>query len=246
MKTNLTLIFALIFGATFAQEAAPDITETDCGDNTESVSEAISDGKPLLVIASGYDCGICVGEAPGFGDMADSLVGVARVWGAMHHRFSNTTPNCTQLENWKNNYGWENFFMFNDVNNGSIKNWAQGGYTSYTVIDTEMNYVYKGTNRNTALTSFFELVEETVTSVVAEEFEQNYFYQEQSLLKIHLESDVQGRLQVATGTGEVVFEEEMNLTNGQTLPVYLESNKMLFLNFVSENGQVINQKILKI
>lgn len=246
MKTLLTLAISFSSLFVFSQEFADNITETDCDGKTESVDDAIAaNNTPLLVIASGYDCGICRSEAPGFDTMADTLVGQARVWGAMHNRFSNTDPSCSGLESWKSSYGWDNIFIFNDVNNGTSKSWAQGGYTSYTVIARDKEYLYKGTNRTTALNAFFEEIKNKPTSIssldelgIKMRIEGNDLYLESS-------DYLSGAIQVVNSKGMRVGIENLDNEKEKLIPLKGVNRDMLIVSYLSNSGQKVSQKIVK-
>ena len=244
MKNIIALFLTFTLITSFAEEAV-NITETNCDNETMSVSEALEGNKPLLVIASGYDCSICRNEAPAFDKLADSLVGRATIWGAMNYRFSNSrVPTCTELDSWQTSYGWDNFFHFNDNNNGTNKTWAQGGYTSYTVIDpTNNEYVYKGVSRTSALNAFFETLEKvegiTSTKEISSASTIQYSNGVLSVSDLNLEN---ATLTITSCTGTLIYSK--NISSEITeLDVNLPSNQVLFFSLLTEDG-ISTKKII--
>lgn len=165
---RLTFFLATTFATILAIGQVTDITETNCDSQTASVYDQLNDGKSLLVIASGYDCSICINEAPGAGNWADQHIDEVVVWGAMHFRFNPMgSPSCNALDNWVTDHGWENIFTFNDVNNETPRYWANGGYPSYRVIDPlNKEVVYSGFSLSAAQAKALEKSE--VTTAIAE------------------------------------------------------------------------------
>jgi hypothetical protein len=125
-------------------------TETNsCNSTSKKISDVTATGKSILIVASGYDCSICRGEAPGIKTFNDNNKAILEVWGAMHNRFTANTPTCNNLTSWRSSYTWDAIFMFNDVNRVSPKYWAED-YTHYTVISPDNLVDYFGDNGTTA------------------------------------------------------------------------------------------------
>lgn len=237
---RLIYISAILFYSVLFAEEVPNLTETDCNDDTMSVFRALENNKPLFVIASGYDCSICKSEAPGYAVLADSLVGRVSVWGAMNYRFSSTkVPSCTELNSWKNSYDWDNFFMFNDNNNGTNKTWAQGGYTSYTVVNPmTKEYAYRGTSENRALDSLFAILEraETITStsnVSLTSVDFNYF---DGLVTLS-EPATNASFEVYTLNGQLLSTDVFSGTSF-SLDVTLPDDQLLILKVKTAKGSI--------
>lgn len=248
MKHIFSSLLIILCAFTFAGDPVPNITESNCDNESESVFEAIADNKPLLVIASGYDCGICKSEAPGFAKLADSLTGRVRVWGAMNYRFSSTrVPSCQELDSWNNSYGWDNIYMFNDNNNGTNKAWAQGGYTSFTVIDPRTKeYAYRGTSQARALDSLFSVLErsETVTANTHDKIGELDAYISNGKLIIRNIDQAEGNLVVWDLLGKKIKEENIKIVNSTSeINLNLINKGMHIITFQTSKG-LLSKKII--
>ena len=245
MKFTVLLLFSFCVFTSFAQQVV-DITETDCDANSVSVFEALEGNKPLFVVASGYDCSICKNEAPGYAVLADSLVGRVSVWGAMNYRFSSTrVPTCQELESWKSSYNWDNFFMFNDNNNNTNKTWAQGGYTSYTVIDPiTKEYSYRGVSSSKALDSLFSILErlEKVTSTKSINDVDFDFSFANNVVNYSGEIVDDAVLTVVNTSGKVLISEVINTI--ETTLTELPQSELLLFSLTSSKGTITKKIIL--
>jgi hypothetical protein len=143
MKTTLLLsLAALLFvGTVLAQ--VPNHTETDCNGNARSLYAAGDAGRPVIIASKGFDCSICMGQAPSIGVFAASYAGQIDVWGAMIMAYSSSSPNCNQAANWVANYNWGSVFTFPDVQN----HWVGTGVPRYIVVHPQTKEaVYTGSS----------------------------------------------------------------------------------------------------
>ncbi|MDZ4845116.1 MAG: T9SS type A sorting domain-containing protein [Chitinophagales bacterium] len=119
---------------------------TDCNGNTETVYSIIGQGKPLIVASKGFDCSICMNQAPAMQTFAAQNPNV-RIWGAMNYRYSSSMPTCTQVSSWKNSYSWNDIFMFLDLTD----EWQGVGYpTHYVISPVDSTIIYTGSSFSTA------------------------------------------------------------------------------------------------
>lgn len=110
MKKLLTLTLALSTLFVGAQ------SYTDCNGSTETISQWINAGTPVLVASKGFDCSICVNRAPMVGTWAANNPGV-RVLGAMTYTYnSSSTPTCSMVNSWVSTHNWQGIFSFVDAN----------------------------------------------------------------------------------------------------------------------------------
>jgi hypothetical protein len=242
MKNLVVFILSFTLATSIAQTVT-DVTETNCDNQTESVSQAISGGQPLIVVASGYDCWICQQEADDFDLMADTLVGKARVWGALHYKYNSGDPGCGVMEDWMNDYGWDNMFAFVDVNNGTSKSWANGGYPSYTVIGVDQTYLYKGTNKTNALNTLFEAMENTISSIAEESADFVLKGLSGQLgIEIIFSEPQSGVLTVYDLTGSILHQKSIKSKPSELIE--LEQSGLVLVNFTSSSGSNTTHKLL--
>ena len=104
---------------------------TDCAGNSEDLMAVLATGKPVLIASKGFDCSICVSQAPSVGQWANNNPQV-RVWGAMTFTYnSGATPSCAQTNTWISNHGWQNIFTFVDAS----RDFFASGTPRYYVYD---------------------------------------------------------------------------------------------------------------
>jgi hypothetical protein len=125
-----------LFGSLVAQNL--NVSYTDCNGNSQALYEVLGSGKVLLIASKGLDCSICMNQAPANESFAAANIERISVWGAMSKRYSASIPTCTELNNWKTTYSWNNIFMFIDAD----KNFEGDGYPTYYVISPVDSNIY--------------------------------------------------------------------------------------------------------
>jgi hypothetical protein len=145
MKMIFMLLYVVITTPLIAQ--INNASYTDCYGNSESIYGWLGQNQVLVIASKGLDCSICMSHAPNVQNFADAQQGRIRVWGAMNYKYSMNVPNCTQINNWKTTYLWNNIFMFIDSND----DWEGQGYPTYYVISPfDSSIIYEGVNWNDA------------------------------------------------------------------------------------------------
>jgi hypothetical protein len=125
MKTLYFSILMLFGSALYSQ------SYTDCAGNSEDLMAVLATGKPVLIASKGFDCSICVSQAPSIGQWASNNPQV-RVWGAMTFAFNaGATPNCNQTNTWISTHGWQDVFTFIDAS----RDYFMSGTPRYYVYD---------------------------------------------------------------------------------------------------------------
>ena len=125
MKTIYLSIFMLFGSLLYSQ------SYTDCAGNSEDLMAVLATDKPVLIASKGFDCSICVSQAPSVGQWANNNPQV-RVWGAMTFTYnSGATPSCAQTNTWISNHGWQNIFTFVDAS----RDFFASGTPRYYVYD---------------------------------------------------------------------------------------------------------------
>ncbi|HXH19816.1 MAG TPA: T9SS type A sorting domain-containing protein [Chitinophagales bacterium] len=131
-----------------------DKSYTDCNGNSESIYEIIGQGIPLLIASTGLDCSICMSEAPDVQQFAGQHPEV-RIWSAMNFRYSTVQPTCSESDNWRNTYSWNNIFMFLDLHD----EWQGLGYPTYYLISPLDSLIaYQGPKFNIVSLLALELI----------------------------------------------------------------------------------------
>ncbi len=139
MRTFFTLAILALSLAGRAQ------SYTDCGGNSETLSQWLSAGTPVIVASKGVDCSICMSQAPQMGTFASNNPQV-RVWAAMTYRYTTQDANCGQVNQWVSSYGWGDLFAFADVNEDFRTNYTP----RYIVYDLDGTTAYDGPSFTTA------------------------------------------------------------------------------------------------
>jgi hypothetical protein len=154
MKNFFSLLF-LVYSLTGTAQIN-NFTYSDCDANTENIYGVLSDNKVLLIASKALDCSICMNSAPTLQNFASTQQGRIRVWGAMNYKYSSNVPNCSQVNNWKSTYSWNNIFMFIDSND----DWEGQGYPTYYVISpVDSTIVYEGVIWSTASSKAIQLAD---------------------------------------------------------------------------------------
>lgn len=128
---------------------AADYSVTDCSGNSNSIYQVLGGGQPLIVASKGFDCSICVSRAGGWGNWASNNPSVA-VWGAMTLTYSNSTPTCTQVNNWVSTHSWSSIYTFIDSN----EYFFSAGTPRYIVFSpVDSTVIYTGGSESQARTA---------------------------------------------------------------------------------------------
>ncbi len=224
---KIILLFLVSSLCAMAQDIA-DVIETNCDASAkDTLYKWLSQNKVVLIAADGFDCSVCQSHAPAIKNFANDNPNI-RVWGAMNFKYSSTTPTCTQINNWKSSYSWDNVFMFVDTD----RSWAAVGYPTYTVINPLTKKVEKfgsnnytindATARERALNINKTLQTEDAVNTLAE---LNVYYQHNQLI-INNANSISGKLQVLGINGQLNFEGVVNASN---LRIPLQLNNGVYI-----------------
>ena len=157
-KLYFSLLFMLGLSVSHSQVVQNE-TVTDCNNNSRSIYSTLTAGKVLVVASEGFDCSNCMSKAPGLQSWAAQHSGSIDVWGAMTFTYSGNTPSCTDVNNWKNQYSWNDIFMFID----SGRKWFGAGTPQYFVYNPQdSSLVYQGFSESTARTTAENLANSTI------------------------------------------------------------------------------------
>ncbi len=169
MKQIYLFLFAIASLSLNAQVA--DRMVEDCNTNQSSIYQVLASGKPLIVASKGFDCSICVNQAPGWGTWASNNPQV-QVWGAMTNTYSSNIPTCNQVSSWVSSYNWSNIYTFID----SSEYFFEFGTPRYLVYDpADSSLAYVGGSASTARSTALGLVTNNV-SLKENTFEDIQFY----------------------------------------------------------------------
>lgn len=239
---KLTFFLATTFVCICTIGQTPDVTETNCDAQSNSVYAELNSGKSLLVVASGFDCGICISEAPSVASWANEHTTEVKVWGAMHYRYPGGQPTCAQLEDWVNDYNWRNVYTFLDTNNNTPKHWAITGYPTYQVIDpTTQEIAYSGTSFSQA--KQVALQKSQITAIAewkAPSSSFDFVLQNETVKLTGVNKS--GTFFLYDSLGKIVFEQsasenrEINLSNIPTGQMYF--------GVLKSNEQVVSKRII--
>lgn len=201
MKNLSLIIFLLLPYFSFAQ--VPDYTETDCNGITKSIYAVGDAGKPLIIASKGFDCSICMSQATTVRNFANDNLETVEVWAAMVYVYSNTESNCDAVDEWVENYNWENVFAYPDVD----ENWLANGTPTYYVIHPVSHAIaYQGPVFNLAKNTALNFV--TVTDVADAELKLQDFtvYSDGETIRANFSSEISG----------VASMEVLNIVGQQT------------------------------
>ncbi|MGB0175635.1 MAG: T9SS type A sorting domain-containing protein [Owenweeksia sp.] len=157
-KLYISLLFLLSLSVSHAQVVQNE-TVTDCDNNSRSIYSTLAAGKVLMVASEGFDCSNCMSKAPGLQNWAAQHTNSIDVWGAMTFTYSGNTPNCTDVNDWKNKYSWTDIFTFID----SGRKWFGAGTPQYFVYNPQdSSLAYQGFSESTARTTAENLANSTI------------------------------------------------------------------------------------
>lgn len=156
---NIYLFLFLFVGLQVGAQVA-DRTVVDCSANQASIYQVLGSGKPLIVASKGFDCGICVNQAAGWGSWSANNPQV-QVWGAMTYTYNTSIPPCSELTSWVSAYNWGSIFTFIDSSEYFFE-FGTPRYLVYSPVDTSL--VYEGGSQSEARNKALDLVNALSTS----------------------------------------------------------------------------------
>lgn len=236
MKHFYVLLLSLSVLSLSAQ--VMDHNVEDCNSNQNSIHQALANGKPLIVLSKGFDCGICISRAPGWGNWASANTQV-QVWGAMTNTYNNSIPSCTQVNNWVSNYGWSDIYTFVD----SSKHFFEFGTPRYIVYDpSDSSEAYVGGSQSQARSTALSLVSNNNISIEENELDElQVFYNNGTLYFNNIpEGNTRVELYNLAGKKERVFTLRLDQSE---LPVR-DLPKGIYLMRLSNNRSAVTRKIV--
>ena len=163
---KLILILAhFIFAATemysqsYLGQNVPDVTETDCNNNTERIYDVLATGKPILIFKTDMICSNTIGFGTTVRQYADLYQAQYRTWVCADFMdASNYSEQCTFMQQYQQQTGLNanSAFCFIDTTSvgaydpatrSSIPKCFQG----YVVIGLDSNIIYVGGDVNLAV-----------------------------------------------------------------------------------------------
>lgn len=234
-KIYTTLLFV---GLTFfAVAQVMDRTETDCSSLNMSIYGVLNTGKSLIVASEGFDCSICKSHAPTLQSWASQNKGRVSVWGAMTYTYSNSTPVCTDVSTWVNNYGWSDIFTFVDA----TKHYFGIGTPRYLVYSPKDSTEKEFYDFNDATQYALAQSSASIGLPNTKPLENLKLYAHEKQLHVKNLPVTGGLVQVINLTGAKVKEQRVGNEEG-VLNLNNQSNG-IYLVRVSANGQTITKRI---
>ncbi len=161
MKTFVSFCILLFAGIGFhASAQVSNVQVVDCQNDSSSIYQALSTGKPLLVASKGTDCSACRNRAGGLQQWAAQNTAKVTVWGAMTRIYSSVNPDCQAVSQWIVQYSWSAIFTFIDVQ----RHWLDQGTPRYYVYDPrDSSLAYNGFSETDARNKALEISDQMLS-----------------------------------------------------------------------------------
>lgn len=247
MQKIFFLAFVLLQINVSAQSTT--FSATDCSNVQKNTFDVFDDRKVLILASVGIDCGACQNQATLLGTIANNINDKIEIWGAMNFRYNNATPACGELTNWRNNYGWNNVFMFIDESD----TWVGDGFPTYYVIEPENRTIVKETNS-------FQTAKATADAILDTAFQVNSINDIKNDLKLNVSVANQKLMITATKattfqkaalnlfdiSGKLIENTNIELNTNTTIIDIAALNKGLYFLQLKDTNQkiLLNKKIL--
>jgi Secretion system C-terminal sorting domain len=149
-----------------------NLEATDCNSLSRNVHDPLNQGKVLVLLFKGWDCGICQGSAPSWDAFADTADTNIEVWCALSQLYGAGSSSCSNITTWNTNYGFDNIWTFSPDAQGTanLQAWENqfcagspcNAMPKYSVINPANKTVaYYGSNATTARSTANQLSETT-------------------------------------------------------------------------------------
>lgn len=245
----IIIFLVLLFSLTKTSAQNTIFSATDCSNVQKNSFDVFDDRKVLIVASVGIDCGACQNQATLLGTIANNLNDKIEIWGAMNFRYNNATPACGELTNWRNNYGWNNVFMFID----ETDTWVGDGFPTYHVIEPETKTIVQKTNS-------FQTAKATADAILDTAFQVNSINDIKN--DLNLKVSIANQKLMITTTKTTIFQkvalnifdisgkllENTNIElspNASTIDIASLNNGLYFLQLKDVNQKILlNKKIL--
>lgn len=233
---NITLFCLLLFSVSLVAQPPLDTMVTDCNGNTKNIQTVLGTGKALIIAHKGVDCSICRSSAPNLQTFAAQNSSRVEVWGAMTWKYnqSSFTPACTETQNWKNQYNWNDIFTFADNNRA----WLASGTPRYYVYSPrDSSIVWQGSNQVTATQ---RALQESTVGISEEQRADpvRIFGYDHRIQVLNIPSNISA-IRLVNTSGQVVFEDQN--VNSSTFQINSLKNGIYFVQ-LEEDGQYVRAK----
>lgn len=205
MKISFIILLSILFCHLNGLAQNTNFTVTDCSNAKYSSLDILNEGYVLIIASTGIDCSACQSVAQTVGGFSSNNTSRIKIWGAMNFRYSNNTPTCVELFDWRNNYFWNDILMF--VDNADA--WEGDGYPTYYVIEPETKKIILETVIFSDAANTAAAVADTAeVSTVVTNFTDNSYWNIFNYNNIlHISSENQAFLQLIDLYGNVQLEE---------------------------------------
>jgi hypothetical protein len=258
MKTILTIsVFLLsvlnIKAQPYVGQNVPDVTETDCNNNTERIYDILATGKPILVFKTDMICSNTTAWGTTVRQYADLYAAQYRTWVCADFIEANQpSEQCYYMQQYEQQTGMTSGSIFTFIDTTSVGPYDPNSrsimdilcYQGYTVIGPDSTIIYVGNNLNSAVSA--ALNASKVTSIQQDyrnEYLLNLFPNPASSV-LQIESDVNiETIQVFNQIGQQVLSLKSNIT--KILDVSTFNTGVYYLFITRKDGILMTGKFIK-
>ena len=237
----------------FLGQNVPDVTETDCNNNTERIYDVLATGKPILIFKTDMICSNTIGFGTTVRQYADLYQAQYRTWVCADFMdASNYSEQCTFMQQYQQQTGLNanSAFCFIDTTSvgaydpatrSSIPKCFQG----YVVIGLDSTIIYLGNDVNAAVSAALNASQTTgVQQNDGNDYSINLFPNPvTSILQIETDLEIQN-IHIYNQVGQLALQSQLKDT--KTIDLTALNKGVYFINVENKDGLFSSRKFLKL
>jgi hypothetical protein len=248
----LLLIISQLRAQAYLGQSVPDVTETDCNNNSERIYDVLAAGKPILVFKTDMICSNTAAWGTTVRQYADLYASQYRTWVCADFVEANLpSEQCTYMQQYEQQTGMNTNSVFRFIDTTSVGPYDPNSrgvldilcYQGYIVIGLDSTIIYLGNDINAAVTAALNASQ--VTSIQqndGNDYSINIFPNPvTSALQIETDIEIQN-IRIYNQVGQMVSQ----LNNTKTVDVSSLEKGVYFIFIENKHGIFSSRKFIKL
>ncbi|MFY7862154.1 MAG: T9SS type A sorting domain-containing protein [Chitinophagales bacterium] len=254
ITTALLLCICQLGAQAYLGQTVPDVTETDCNSNTESIYDVLETGKPLLVFKTDMICSNTTAWGTTVRQYADLYASQYRTWVCADFVEANSpSEQCAYMQDYEEQTGMNTNSVFRFIDTTSIGPYDPSSreeldvlcYQGYIVIGLDSTIIYLGNNVNEAVDAALNASQVTGVEQKDENDQTINIFPNPVTSILHIESNIDVRgIHIYNQLGQIVSQSQS--FNTKTLDLSLLEKGVYFITIENKHGIFSSRKFLKL
>jgi hypothetical protein len=250
----LLLIISQLSAQAYLGQSVPDVTETDCNNNSERIYDVLATGKPILVFKTDMICSNTTAWGTTVRQYADLYASQYRTWVCADFVEANLpSEQCIYMQQYEQQTGMNTNSVFRFIDTTSVGPYDPNSrgvldilcYQGYIVIGLDSTIIYLGNDVNASVAAALNASQ--VTSIqqnYGNDYSINIFPNPvTSVLQIETDIEIQN-IRIYNQVGQMISQSQLN--NTKTVDVSSFEKGIYFILIENKHGIFSRRKFLKL